>query len=82
VAVPLNPDAYFLFSVAHPGVPPLYGTLGLLDASGFAPAAFALPPGFDPSLAGVVLHHAALLLQPVPLTPLAATPAVPLALVP
>ncbi|MEM7306293.1 MAG: FG-GAP repeat protein [Planctomycetota bacterium] len=82
VAVPLNPDFYFLFGVSHPGAAPLGGSFGPLDGAGSASASFALPAGFDPTLAGTKLHHAALLLDPLQLTALASTEAEPLALVP
>lgn len=82
LAVPLNPDGYFLFTVAHPGVPPLFAGLGALDAGGRALAGFGLPPGYAPSLAGTTLHHAALVLDPSTLTAGMATVAAPLALAP
>jgi hypothetical protein len=82
VAVPLNPDGYFLFTVAHPGTPPLFATLGVLDAGGQALAGFALPPGYAPSLAGITLHHAALILDPSTLSAQTASAAAPLALKP
>ncbi len=65
VAVPLNPDGYFLFTVSQPGAPPLVATFGTLDAAGRATASIAVPPGFDPSLAGAHLDHAALVIDPV-----------------
>ena len=56
--LPLNADGYFLTTLANPNVPPLSSSLGSLDADGRAAAAFDLPPGTAPSLAGVVLGHA------------------------
>jgi hypothetical protein len=73
LAIPLNLDSYFFFSVSHANVPPLLSTLGFLDAQGRAQAGFALPPGFDPGLAGIVLAHAALVLDPLTLAPKLAT---------
>jgi len=56
--VPLNPDVYFLHTIHHLGAPPLVGGLGVLDEFGYAQATFTLAPGTQPSLAGLVLHHA------------------------
>ena len=41
VTLPLNPDAYMLFTLATPG-PPLTGGIGILDATGAATASFAV----------------------------------------
>jgi hypothetical protein len=81
-AVPLNADPYFLFSLKHRNAPPLGGSTGVLDASGKANAAFALPPGTDPGLAGLVLHHAYCVLDAATLQVEAVSDAVPVALVP
>ena len=56
--LPLNPDAYFVLTVNHPNQPPLAGSLGLLDATGHREASLTVPPLTDPSLSGVVVHHA------------------------
>ena len=61
VQLPLNPDGpggYFLWTLSHPNAPRLGGSLGLLNAQGKASATFTLPPGLQPALAGLVLHHA------------------------
>jgi hypothetical protein len=81
-AVPLNPDAYFLHTVNHAGSPPLSASLGLLDAYGRATAGFALPPGSDPALSGLELHHAYALLDGATLQLEGVSAAVPLALAP
>ncbi len=61
VHVPLNPDVYLMATLKLVNKPPFVATLGILDAAGRGTAAFALPPGFDPGLVGLELHHAALL---------------------
>jgi hypothetical protein len=82
VAVPLNLDGYLVFTIAHPNMPPFQGTLGTLDGAGRAAAAIALLPGTAPSLAGLSLVHAALVLDPVTWSARVATPAAPLVLLP
>jgi hypothetical protein len=82
VAVPLNPDPYFLYTVSNPNVPPLVGTLGALDGAGGATAAIVLPPGAASALAGTSVVHAALVLDAATLAPLAATVPVGLTLLP
>ena len=74
--VPLNPDAYFLFTVNHPGTPPLAGSFGLLDAFGLAEASFSLPPGSAATLAGLVVNHAYAVLDGATLQLEAVSPAV------
>jgi hypothetical protein len=82
-SVPLNADAYFLFTAGNLGAPPLASGLGILDASGRADAAFQLPAGvLQPALAGVVLHHAYAVLDGSTLQLEAVSNAVPVALVP
>jgi hypothetical protein len=82
-SVPLNADAYLVFTASNLGAPPLVGGLGLLDASGRADAAFQLPAGvLQPALAGVVLHHAYAVLDGTTLQLEAVSNAVPVALVP
>ena len=78
--VPLNPDGYFLLTVA--GTPLLTGTPGTLDGTGAGAAALGLLPAFDPSLAGLTVHHAALVLDAASFAPLFASSAAPLDLVP
>lgn len=58
VLLPLNYDAYFLRTVQKPNQSPLSSSLGTLDAGGEASASFSLPPGADPSLAGIEFSHA------------------------
>jgi hypothetical protein len=56
--IPLAVDGYFTETLNPLGPAPLVGALGLLDAAGRASAQVALAPGGDPSLAGLVAHHA------------------------
>jgi hypothetical protein len=79
--VPLNLDAYFLHTLAQPGFP-LTQPIGVFDAFGRAHASFALPAGFEPTLAGLTLHHAYAVLDPTTLALEAVSPAVAVALVP
>lgn len=82
-ALPLTPDGYFTFTVLSPNVPPFANTLGVLDGTGFATASLTVPPASSPSLIGVELHHAALILPAVlGGAALGASNAVPLALQP
>ncbi len=59
--LPLNLDGYFVYTLGNANKAPLASSLGLLDGNGNASAAFVLPPGSNPALAGVVFHHAALI---------------------
>ena len=81
VPVPLLLDVYALWSLAHQNSAVLQGTLGVLDAQGAAAAAFVLPPGSDPGLAGIHVYHAALALAGGGVVTAATNPA-PLALLP
>ncbi|QDU66922.1 PQQ-binding-like beta-propeller repeat protein [Engelhardtia mirabilis] len=58
LVLPLEVDAYLLAMLTGPNQAPFVGTLGLLDAEGDAWARIDVPTGLDPSLAGLVLHHA------------------------
>lgn len=58
--LPLTPDAYFALTLSSPNSPVLPTGLGALDADGRGATDFVVPPGMDPGLAGVELHHAAL----------------------
>lgn len=55
--IPLNVDAYFLFTATAPGAP-VVGGFGTLDGAGRAAAAFVLPAGLSPTFAGLAIHHA------------------------
>lgn len=75
--LPLNLDPYFLFTLASPGAPPLAGSLGVLDAQGQGTALLTVPPATSPTLAGLLLHHAYVLVG----SPFASNP-VPCGLIP
>jgi hypothetical protein len=82
MVLPLAPDSYFLATATTLlGIWPL-GSLGLLDAEGEAASAISLPPGFNPTLAGAVLHHAYVVLDLGDLSARAVSNAVPVTLVP
>lgn len=61
VVLPLVPDVWFNFTVNHPNQPPLVASLGFLNPAGHANAAFSVPPGTTPALAGLTVRHAYLL---------------------
>jgi hypothetical protein len=58
LVLPLNFDAYFLYTLTTPNAPPLAGSAGFLNGLGKGAAAFTIPAGTSPSLAGAVIHHA------------------------
>jgi hypothetical protein len=64
VVLPLVPDAYLDHTLLFAGSPAYDGTAGVLDPDGATTAQIAFPPGIDPSLAGQVAHHAALVFGP------------------
>ena len=83
VAVPLNVDAWSIFTLQNPNSLLLKNTLGVLDASGKASPRLHLPCCLPPELAGFVLHHAALVIRNAAIPGLeAATNPVPVTLVP
>ena len=57
VTLPLNYDAYMQLTINKPNKF-IVGSLGTLDASGGSSASFNVTPGVDPTLAGLVLNHA------------------------
>jgi len=62
--LPLNPSPYLDFTTAHPNTPPLMNSVGHLDDQGKAASSFVLPH-VPAGMAGLVLHHAYVLLQPI-----------------
>jgi len=80
--VPLNPDAYFTWSLGNPNAAPLAHSLGVLGANGKAQAQWSLPAATNPSLAGIELHHAYALIELPSLALEFASVAAPLVLVP
>ncbi|HKX46622.1 MAG TPA: hypothetical protein VJP77_07955 [Planctomycetota bacterium] len=62
--LPLNVDAYTLFSVTTPNHAPLAGNFGFVtDALGVEDASFSLPAASDPAFAGVTVSHAYITLR-------------------
>ena len=61
--LPLNLDAYLMFTLLQAGQGPLLGTIGALAPDGTADAKLVLAPGLLPSLVGVHLDHAALVMD-------------------
>ncbi len=62
--VPLNLDAYLLLTLNAPSLPPLSGFAGILDGTGRGGGAFTAPPSAFAALAGITIHHAAVVLGP------------------
>ncbi|QDU68472.1 FG-GAP repeat protein [Engelhardtia mirabilis] len=61
--LPLVIDIWFLTTLAQANAGIFSSTVGLLDAKGEAQAQIQVPAGSDPSLAGIELFHAALVLE-------------------
>ena len=61
---PLDADLYFAWTLVYPNQAPLSNSFGQLNENGKARAKFALPPGSDPSLAGINVYHAAVIMKP------------------
>ncbi|MHC5210739.1 MAG: hypothetical protein ACYTG2_08480 [Planctomycetota bacterium] len=61
--IPLNPDIYFTLTVDFPNTF-IANSFGVLDGDGEATATFQLFPGTPPSVIGLVLSHAYILLSP------------------
>jgi hypothetical protein len=62
--LPLNPSFYLTYTLTSPNTALLSNSLGLLDGNGHAASAFHLPH-VPPTVAGLVLNHAYVLLQPI-----------------
>jgi hypothetical protein len=62
--VPLNPDAWFEFTLSSPNTFPLVNSSGRLDSAARATAAFVLPPGLPGVLDGTRFDHAFVVLDP------------------
>ncbi|QDU66033.1 alpha/beta hydrolase-fold protein [Engelhardtia mirabilis] len=65
LSIPLNFDAYFNYTLTSPYSGPVSPAFSVLDANGRASATFGVPPGTDPALAGLTVHHAFLTINPV-----------------
>jgi len=77
--LPLVPDAYLWLTLLDAAASPLSQSVGVLDASGQAQCSFVASSALPPSLAGKLVHHAAVVLGPATLL---TSPAVPLGLLP
>jgi len=62
--LPLNGSLYLSFTALNPNTAPLSNSFGLLNGSGQASSTFTLPH-VPASAAGLVLHHAYVLIQPI-----------------
>jgi len=62
--LPLSFDAYTQLTLEHPSAT-LTNAWGQLDALGRSDVRFQVPPGLDSSFAGLVLRHAAAVLDPI-----------------
>jgi hypothetical protein len=80
--LPLVPDVYFALSLNQPNQVPLVSSLATLNAVGHGAAAFLIPPGTDPALAGAVAHHAFVAIDPLAAAATFASNALPVSLVP
>jgi hypothetical protein len=63
--VPLNPDLYFTYMLSNPNQGVFSGTFGTIDPWGTALATINLPQGTNPGLAGMLLNHAFVTIDPV-----------------
>jgi hypothetical protein len=82
ITAPLNFDNYALQTLASTNSPPILGSLGLLDIDGVSKRSMIIPFGLAPSLAGITLHHAYLIFEPLTNGLIGVSNAVPMTLVP
>ena len=81
--LPLNPfDAYFNLTLVNPAGGPITPAFGPLDGQGKASVSVILPAGLNPGLAGLTLHHAYGVVDPVTGAILHASNAEPMSLLP
>ena len=83
--IPLNYDGargYMEQTLSRPNKDELSATLGALDADGRAQGAVTLHAGYDPSLAGLIVHHAFVIIDPSLRGPVWSSNAVSLELIP
>lgn len=62
VSIPLNPDAYFAYTLASPNSI-IASSFGTLDGTGKGTAALTIPAGANPALAGLAISHAAVVID-------------------
>jgi hypothetical protein len=82
VAVPSNFDPFTTYSVGHANQLPFLNTFGILDANGQAGMSIQLPAGLSPTLAGLELDHACIVIDPASFVVRSASNPVPLTLLP
>ena len=82
IALPLNDDRYFKFTVKFPNKRWLSNSAGVLDGLGLADTTFTLKPGQKAPLKATTLHHAAMVFPPSGPGALLVTNAVELTIVP
>ena len=83
ITVPLNADPYLDLTLLDPAASPLAGSFGFLGPTGQAGGlSFGLPPGTNPALVGLTAHHACAVLETIAFTPVFASNAVGVALLP
>jgi hypothetical protein len=82
VELPLVQDAYFDLLLTQGGARLLFPWVGVLDENGAYDARFVVPGGANASLAGLVLRHACLLIDPATFEFVDASNAVEVELVP
>lgn len=63
LALPLNYDSYFDYTLSNPNSASLQQSLGVLDSEGTATALFVIPANFNSSFVGAVVHHAAAIID-------------------
>lgn len=83
--LPLNhdgPGGYFSQTLKRPNEDELSGTLGILDKDGRATGKLTIEPETDPTFAGQVVHHSFVILYSTIRTPVWASNAVSLELLP
>lgn len=82
VSIPIVPDEYTNTTLALANQGPFGQTLGVFGPTGRTQATIDVPAGLDPNLAGLQLHHAFLLVDPLNGELLSVSNADPLTLVP
>lgn len=58
LTLPLNADAYTSAILSNPNAPPFGNYFGTLNCDGKALGTLTVPPGTNPNLAGLTIHHA------------------------
>jgi hypothetical protein len=82
LVLPLNFDFCFNLSLNKPNQVPLLSSFATLNAVGHGTATFLIPAGTLPALAGVLVHHAFVAIDPFAVAATFVSNAVPVGLVP